>query len=138
VILLLAATWPQRALVRAQLAADTGLQVVGTDSCESAVEWLRTAPFALVIVDTQRLLPEPQLLDALRLQHVPVLLLTNAFNQTEWTQAAGGLDVRGLLVRPVFIADLTRAAARLVGNTRAAQAVANRVGRRHSGMVPDV
>ena len=113
-ILLLAATWPQRALIRAQLAADTALRVVGTDSCKSAIEWLATTPFSLVVVDTQGLAPDPRLLDALRVRPTPVLLLTGSFNGTEWKLAAAGLDVKEILVRPVLIGDLTRAAARLV------------------------
>ena len=115
-ILLLAATWPQRALIRAQLAADTGLRVVGTDASESAIEWLATTRFALVVVDAQGLAPDARLLDALRVQRTPVLLLTSSVIETEWNLAAAELDVREKVVRPVLIGDLTRAAAHLVVN----------------------
>jgi DNA-binding response OmpR family regulator len=119
VIILLAATWPERALIRAQLAQDTGLPVVGTDSCESAIEWLATTPFALAVVDTQGLVPDPRLVDALRARGTPVLLLTGSFNQAEWNLATAELDVKEMLVRPMLIADLTRAAARLLLSLRA-------------------
>jgi hypothetical protein len=106
-ILLVSANWPQRALIRAQIEADTDRDVVGADSAESAAQWLRAASFALVIVDTQGLSPDPRLLEALGTQRTPLLLVTGPFDQARWTGAVAGLEVRATLVRPLFIGDLT-------------------------------
>jgi hypothetical protein len=51
-ILLISATWPERALVRAQLEEDSRQQVIGTDTAEAALGWLATTRFALVVLDT--------------------------------------------------------------------------------------
>ena len=117
-ILLVSASWPQRALIRAQLSADTQLEVIGADSCQSAVEWLARQDFAVVVVDTAGLLPDPRLIDAIQARRTPVLVLTSASNRTEWTEATAGLEVKEIMARPVFIGDVTRSAARLVIHKR--------------------
>jgi DNA-binding NtrC family response regulator len=113
VILLVCASWPQRALVRAQLAADTGLEVIGADSCESAVAWLTTHVFAVVVIDTSGLIPDSRLVGVLRVRGTPVLLLTSAASRAEWTEATAGVNVQQILVRPVFIGEVAGAATRL-------------------------
>jgi len=104
---LVSANWPQRALIRAQIEADTGRDVVGADSAESAIQWLRDAAFALVILDTQGLSPDPQLLEALGAPRTPLVLVTGPFDQARWAVAVADLEVRATLVRPLFIGDLT-------------------------------
>jgi DNA-binding NtrC family response regulator len=116
VILLLSAQWPERSLVRAQLAADTDLDVVGADSCESATEWLAGHDFALVVVDTAGLVPDRRLSDALQARGTPVLLLTSAANRSDWTEAVAGLKRLYTMARPVSIGELSVAVARLLHN----------------------
>src|SRR5262249_42342264 len=127
-ILLVSANWPQRALIRAQIEADTNRDVIGADSAESAVQWLRDASFALVVLDTQGLQPDPQLLEALGAQRTPLLLVTGPFDRANWAAAVAGLEVRATLVRPLFIGDLTQAA-RLALNSASGPA--------RSGLPPD-
>jgi AmiR/NasT family two-component response regulator len=106
-ILLVSASWPQRALVRAQLVADTDRDVVGADSAASAIQRLGAASFALVVLDTQGLSPDPRLVDALCAQRTPLVLVTGPFDQARWAAAVARLEVRATLVRPLFIGDLT-------------------------------
>ena len=109
-ILLICANWPQRALIRAQLAADTGREVVGADSAATAAAWLLRERFALVILDTQGLSPDPRLVETLGARSAPVLVVTGPFDQARWAEALAGLAVRARLVRPLFIGDITRSA----------------------------
>jgi DNA-binding NarL/FixJ family response regulator len=109
-VLLVSANWPQRALIRAQLAADLEREVVGADSAASAVDWLRAVSFGLVILDTPGLRPDRQLVDELGVRRTPVLLVTGHVDRATWAAALAGLEVRAELVRPLFIGDLTRAA----------------------------
>jgi response regulator RpfG family c-di-GMP phosphodiesterase len=81
------------------------------------MEWLAVHEFAVVVIDTAGLLPDQRLIDALQTRQTPVLVLTNASNQTEWTEAAARLEVKEFLSRPVLIGDLTRVAARLAMHT---------------------
>jgi DNA-binding response OmpR family regulator len=115
-VLLLSANWPERALMRAQLASDSGREVIGVDSAEAAVEWLRGEPFSLAIIDTQGLPPDAQLVQTLDYQRTPVLLLTWSAGRADWAAATAGLDVRATLARPVFIGDISRAACQLLGS----------------------
>ena len=114
-VLLLSAIWPERALIRAQLAADCERQVVGVDSPEATREWLRAVPFALVVIEARAIAPDPRLIEALRVQQTPVLVVTGRIGQTAWVAATASLNVRATLVRPVFIGDITRAARLALG-----------------------
>jgi DNA-binding response OmpR family regulator len=111
-ILLISATWPERALVRAQLEEESGNQVIGTDSVEAALDWLATTRFALVILDTRGFAPDLRLLEALRSSQTPLCVVTGAFDRGEWQAAVADLNVRAVLTRPVLIGELTRAARR--------------------------
>jgi DNA-binding response OmpR family regulator len=114
-ILLLSANWPQRALLRAQLREDTGQEVVAVDTAEEALRWLADARFALLVLDTQGLLPDERLLSALGARDTPLLVVTGPFDQPYWSDRWSSLDVRALLVRPVFIGEVSRAARALLG-----------------------
>jgi DNA-binding response OmpR family regulator len=109
-ILLLAASWPQRALLRAQLGADTGQEVVAVDTAEAARRWLATTDFDLVVLDTHGLMPDEDLLSMLRARCARVLVVTGPFDEPQWSSCWSDLDVRAVLVRPVFIGEVTRAA----------------------------
>jgi DNA-binding response OmpR family regulator len=108
-LLFLSAGWPERALVRAQLEEETGQQVIGTDTVEAALDWLSTTRFALVILDTQGIAPDPRLLGALRSKQVPLFVLTGAFDRDQWQAAIADLNVRSVLTRPIRIGELTAA-----------------------------
>jgi DNA-binding response OmpR family regulator len=109
-ILLLSANWPQRSLLRAQLGEETGQEVVGVDTIEEALRWLATTRFDLVVLDTQGLVPNERLLSGLRARRAPVLVVTGPYDQPHWSSRWSNLDVRALLVRPVFIGQVARAA----------------------------
>jgi DNA-binding response OmpR family regulator len=110
VILLLSANWPQRALLRAQLRADTGRDVVAVDTPEDALHWLDDSDFDLLVLDTQGLQPDEDLLSTVRARRLPVVLVTGAFDEPSWGSHCSALDVRARLVRPVFIGEVSRAA----------------------------
>jgi DNA-binding response OmpR family regulator len=109
-ILLLSANWPQRALLRAQLREDTGHEVVAVDAAQEALRWLRRTGFDLLILDTQGLVPDDHLLNTLRAQRAPLVVVTGPFDEPHWSSRWPDLDVRALLVRPVFIGEVSRAA----------------------------
>lgn len=110
VILLVSTTWPQRALVRAQLEQDTKQQVIATESEEGALQWLATTRFALVILDTQGIPPTSPLVDVLRQQQVPLVILTGAFDRGQWSAVMSELNVRSVLTRPILIGELSATA----------------------------
>lgn len=109
-ILLISTAWPERALVRAQLEEDTQQQVIGVDTPEAALEWLATARFALVILETQGISPDSSLVETLRRHKTPVLLVTGAFDRAEWEPITANLNVRSTITRPVLIGEVSRAA----------------------------
>lgn len=100
--------------MRAQLEAETRQQVMATDSAEATLDWLATTRFALVILDTRGISPESLLVETLRTQQTPLVLLTGAFDRDQWQVAITGLNVRSVLTRPVFIGELARAVRRAV------------------------
>jgi DNA-binding response OmpR family regulator len=110
VILLLSANWPQRALLRAQLHADTGRDVVAVDTADEALHWLNDADFDLLVLDTQGLVPDEDLLSTIRARKLPVVVVTGAFDEPNWGSHWSALDVRARLVRPVFVGEVSRAA----------------------------
>jgi DNA-binding response OmpR family regulator len=111
------ATWPQRALIRAQLAADTGRAVVGADGTAMALRWLQSASFALVVLDTQGLAPDPRLVEAIGARRTPVVLVTGPFDRARWAAALAGLEARATLVRPIFIGNIARAVRLVLSST---------------------
>jgi hypothetical protein len=76
---------------------------------------LRAVPFAVVVIDARAIAPDPRLIEALRVQQTPVLVVTGRIGQTAWVAATASLNVRATLVRPVFIGDITRAARLALG-----------------------
>ena len=108
-LLLLSANWPQRALLRPQLLHDTGEDVVAVDTPADALAWLVGAVVDLVVLDTQRLAPDAALLSALEAHRQPVVVVTGPLDQARWSSNWSNLDIRAVLVRPVFIGDVSRA-----------------------------
>ena len=114
-ILLVSATWPQRALLKAQL-EETGFEVIGTATPEEALDWLTDGPaFDLVILDTQHLPPDPRLLRQLGDRGLPTIVLTGPFDRARWERVLPGVNVRATLVRPVFIREVVRAVRDVLG-----------------------
>ena len=109
-ILLLSANWPQRALLRAQLCEDTGLEVVGAQSAADALRWLASTRFDLLVLDTQGLPPDERLLTSIRARRLPLVVVTGPSDHARWGHSLSDLDVRAVHVRPVFIGEVTRAA----------------------------
>ena len=108
-ILLLSARWPQRALLRAQLAEDTGAEVVAADTADGALRLLADSDFDLFVLDTQGLARDERLVGAVRAAQQPLIVVTGAFD-AGWSGCWSELNVRALLIRPVFIGEVSSAA----------------------------
>jgi hypothetical protein len=120
-LLLLSANWPQRALLRAQLLHDTREEVVAVDTAADALAWLVGAAFDLVVVDTQGLAPDAALLSVLEAHGQPVAVVTGPLDAARWSGYWSNLDIRAVLVRPVFIGEVSRACQVVVRHTTPAR-----------------
>jgi hypothetical protein len=112
--LLLSTSWPERALLKAQI-EEEGTEVIAVDSYDAAMAWLVGGlKVNLLVLDTHNLDPDPTFLRGIAALGLPVLLLTGPFDRPTWDGPLSDVSVVETLVRPTFVGDVAAAVKRLL------------------------